>query len=66
MAQRRHPLADAGEHQLGPLAITDVGGMDDGTHQEPERIDQQMAFASVQLLGPIVATRPPFSVVRTD
>ena len=37
-----------------------------GDQQQPERIDQDVTLASVDLLARIVAVDPPFSVVLTD
>jgi hypothetical protein len=40
--------------------------VDDGSEDETGRIDEEMALASIQLLGSVIAPRPPFSVVLTD
>ncbi len=78
--ENREAIVDAvGEHrfeptvqrldpvQQGPRAvgILDVGGVDDDAQQEAGRIDRDVAFAAPDLLGRIVATRSPFSVVLT-
>jgi hypothetical protein len=45
------------EHQLGTVAILDVGGMDDDIQQETERVDENMPFAARNLLARIEALR---------
>jgi len=49
----------------GAVGVLDIGGMDENTEQEAGGIDPNMAFAALDLLGGIVAARPPFSVVLT-
>ena len=74
------PVIDAvGEHDLEPavevldllqqipgaVSILNISGVDDDTEQETRGIDPDMALAAFDLLGGIVAARPPFSVVLT-
>jgi hypothetical protein len=47
------------------LGILNVGRMHDHTEQQPLRVDRNLALAPLDLLGGIVAARPPFSVVFT-
>ncbi len=47
------------------VTITDVGGGHVHGQEQPQRVDQQVAFAAVQLLGAVIAVPPPFSVVLT-
>lgn len=68
-----------GEHRLKPavqrldlaqqvrcaVGILDVGGVDDDAQQEAGGVDRDVAFAAPDLLGRIIAARPPFSVVLT-
>jgi hypothetical protein len=49
----------------GAVGVLDIGGMDKDTEQEARGIDPDMALAALDLLGGIVAARPPFSVVLT-
>ena len=50
----------------GAVGVLDIGGMDKDTEQEAGGIDPDMALAALDLLGGIVAARPPFfSVVLT-
>jgi hypothetical protein len=76
----RQPVVDAvGEDDLEPavevldllqqipgaVGVLDIGGMDENTEQKAGGIDPDMALAALDLLGGIVAARPPFSVVLT-
>ena len=47
------------------LGILDVGRMHDHTEQQSLRVDPNVALAPLDLLGGIIAARPPFSVVFT-
>ena len=66
VGQAREALGDALEDLPRPVAIRNIGGMDDHRQHQTDRIDEQMALAAVQFLGAIVAARPPFSVVLAD
>jgi len=66
LAQAREDAAEVGEHQPGPVAVGDVGRVDDDLQDQAGGVDQQVALAPAQLLGAVVAARPPFSVVLTD
>jgi hypothetical protein len=55
------------QDELGSISILDVGSMDNECKDETERINQDMALASGDLLAGIVAVLAPlFSVVFTD
>jgi hypothetical protein len=41
----------------GAGAVLDIGGMDQRLDDQSQRIDEQMAFAPRELLGPIIAVR---------
>ena len=49
----------------GAVGVLNISGVDDDAEQEARGIDTDMAFAALDLLGGIVAARPPFSVVLT-
>src|SRR3954468_11430795 len=49
----------------GAVSILDISGVDDDTEQKAGGIDPDMALAALDLLGGIVTTRAPFSVVLT-
>ena len=56
-------------HQHAAVAILDIGGMDEGVHQEALRVDENMPLLALDLLARIVAVRvdarPPFSALFT-
>ena len=39
--------------------------MDEDTQEETRRVNEEMALAAVEFLGPVIAVDPPFSVVFT-
>ena len=45
------------ENQPGPVAVLNVGGMDDDVQQETERVDKDMALAPDDLLARIIPLR---------
>jgi hypothetical protein len=49
----------------GAVGVLNISGVDEDTKQKAGGIDPDMAFAALDLLGGIVAARPPFSVVLT-
>jgi hypothetical protein len=59
-----HSAGAAIEDQARPIAILHIGGMDDDVQQEAERVDEDMAFATRDLLACVIARRierrPPF------
>jgi hypothetical protein len=46
--------------------LIQIGGVDKDTQEETRRLHEEMALAPADLLGPIIAMRPPFAVVFTD
>ena len=66
LLQAAHVVEDAAQHQLRPVALLDVGRMDHDRQEQSQRIDENVAFAAVDLLPRVVAARPPLSVVFTD
>ena len=55
-----------GQHQFGPVAILDVGGVDDHGQDQAQGVYDDVPLASLDLLAGVVAPRPPFSTVFTD
>lgn len=53
------------QHQFGPVAILEIGGMNNDSQDQPQRVDDEMPLATVDLLARVIATDPPFSVVST-
>jgi hypothetical protein len=39
--------------------------VDEDTHEETRRINEEMALAAIEFLGAVIAVGPPFSVVLT-
>ena len=58
-----------GEQQDAAIAILDVCGMDDGVHQQTQRIDENMPLLALDQLAGIEPVRidagPPFSALFT-
>jgi hypothetical protein len=55
------------ERELGAVAVLDIGGVDANGEQPPVRVGQDMALATGDLLGGVIAPRTPlWSAVRTD
>ncbi len=67
--QERKQAEQAGHQHDAALAVLDLGGMDDGLHQQSLRIDHDVPCLALDLLACIVARRvdrgPPFSVLFT-
>ena len=57
---------EQGQHEFGPVAILDVGGMHHHGQQQTQRVYDDMTLAPVDLLAGVVSPRPPFSTVFTD
>jgi len=62
---REAPL-ERRKQELAAAVVLDVGFMDEHVQDQPVGINQQVAFATLDLLAPIVAASPPFCVVFTD
>jgi hypothetical protein len=65
MAQPGEHDVQSRQHQRHPVAIRDVGGMDDHLEQEALGVNEDMALAAVDFLAAVIAADPPFSVVLT-
>lgn len=59
-------LAEGLEGGLGAIAVLDGRFVDDDGQNQAKGVDDDVAFAAVDFLARIIATRPPFSVVFTD
>ena len=47
------------------VGILDVGGVDQHSQEQAAGVDRDVPFPALDLLGRVVAARPPFSVVLT-
>lgn len=54
------------QHQLGPVAVLDIGGMHDNGQKQAQGVYDDVPLAPFDLLAGVVAARPPFSTVFTD
>lgn len=58
-----------GHHKHAAITILDVGGMNDGVHQQAFGVDENVPLLALNLLARIVArrvdARPPFSALLT-
>ena len=54
------------QQAFGGRAVWPVGGRDDHAKQQPSRIDEAMALATLDMFGGIIAAAPPCLVVLTD
>jgi len=57
---------NAFKYPFGTILLLNTGGMHDDQQHQAQHIHQQVAFASLHLLGRIAAAFAPFSVVFTD
>jgi hypothetical protein len=55
-----------GQHQLGPVAVLDIGGMHDEGQDQAQGVYDDVPLATLDLLAGVVAAGPPFSTVFTD
>ena len=62
--ERKQTARSAIEHQRHAIAVLNAGGMNGDVQQQPERVDQDVALATRDLLASIIALRiersPPF------
>lgn len=54
------------QDEARPVAVLKAGFVNDDGEDQAEGVDDEVAFAAVDLLSGVVAARPPFSVVLTD
>ena len=68
LQERIHP-EQGRKQQDAAVAILDIGGMNDGVEQQPQRIYENVALLAFDLLARIIAMRidpgPPFSALFT-
>jgi len=57
---------ERGEQPFGPLSVGHGGRIDAPRQDEAAGVDEEGALAAGDLLAPVIAARPPFSVVLTD
>ena len=63
---RKEPSQQFGQHQFGPIAVLNVGGMNHDGQQQPHGAHYDAALASGYPFASVIASRPSFSVVFTD
>jgi hypothetical protein len=54
------------QHELGSVAVLNVGRMYHDRQHQAQRVYDDMTLAAIDLLAGVVSTRPPFSTVFTD
>ena len=59
-------MPEALQQWLRPVAVWHIGGRDHHCQEEAEGINEEVAFAALDLFVRINAANPPFSVVFTD
>jgi hypothetical protein len=64
--QARELSDQSSQHQLGPVAVLDVGGMHDHDQEQAQGVYDDVPLAPLDLLAGVVTPRPPFSAVFTD
>jgi len=64
--QPRETAFEFRQHQFGPVAVLDAGGMHHHGQHQSKRVYDEMTLSAVDFLAGIVPTRPPFSTVFTD
>jgi hypothetical protein len=57
---------EQGQHELGSVAVLNVGRMDHDRQHQAQRVYDDMTLAAIDLLASVVSPRPPFSTVFTD
>ena len=55
-----------GQHQLGPVAVLDIGRMHNDGQEQTQGVYDDVPLAALDLLAGVVAAGPPFSTVFTD
>jgi hypothetical protein len=65
-AQSHQRMFEEGQHELTAVAVLHVGRVHHHGDQQPERIDQEVSLATIDLFARIVTMGAPLSVVFTD
>ena len=69
LAQEGELSEQGGQQQHAAIAVLHVGGSDQGVQQQPEPVDQDVAFLALDQLAGVEAMRidrrPPFSALLT-
>ncbi|PII37644.1 hypothetical protein T190_31000 [Sinorhizobium meliloti CCBAU 01290] len=65
MKQPRPPVFDGFQEIGSAVAILNIGAVHHEADHQPERVDNDVALAALNLLACIKATEPPLSVVLT-
>ena len=58
--------AKLAKHELGSIAVLDVGGVHDDGQDQAEDVDHDVPLAALDFLARVVPAVPPFSTVFTD
>jgi hypothetical protein len=66
VSQPRNLVLDPLQESLCAVSVLDTGGRHHHREEQPERVDQDMALASLDVLVRIIPTESPFSVVLID
>ena len=64
--ESRETAAQFPQHELGSIAVLDVGGVDDHSQDQTEDVDHDVPLSALDFLARVVSTVPPFSAVFTD
>ena len=59
-------MGQASQDQRSTVPVRDVSRMHLLGHAQPKGVHHQVPFAPIHLLGTVIPTNPPFSVVFTD
>ena len=63
--QPRKQSPQFAQHEFGTIAILHIGRMHHDGQDQPQRVDDDVPLATLDLLARVVTSAPPFSVVLT-